>query len=73
MNSWLREISESLSIKILIANNTRISKAGCADSAILITSAIFSSNPLILKAYLSSCPEKSIKQILSKLLILFLF
>lgn len=73
MKSWFKAISESLSIRIRIENKIKISNAGWEDSACLITSAIFSNSPLILDAYLSSLPEKRMKQILSKLLILFLF
>lgn len=50
-----------------------MSKAGCALSDILITSAIFYNNPFIFCAYLSLEPLYNIKHILSKLLILLLF
>lgn len=64
MNSWFKEIYESLSINILIEKSSKISNAGCALYDIFMTSAIFWIRPLILKAYLSCDPEYKIKHIL---------
>lgn len=67
MKSWLRDIYDNLKINILIEKTIKIRSDESIVSAVLITSAIFSSRPLILNAYLSSCPEYNIKHIRAKL------
>jgi hypothetical protein len=60
-------------IKILMQNNIRINKVACAVSEFLMTSDIFSNKILSFGVYLSFSPEKIMKQIRLKDLILFLF